>query len=118
LATFKENIFALHELSATIKLRLNRREDEHKAVQETLEAHDAVFKIAAGSKLPDPIAVFDIENKLVAATQVVLKDAWKTVRDGEPTYRVAKRASIMAIACASLALVSLGTFVIWKRVHP
>jgi translation initiation factor 2 beta subunit (eIF-2beta)/eIF-5 len=68
-ATLKENVFALNELSAKIKLRLNRREKEHDAVQKTLEAHDAEFTIPPGTKPPDPAKVVEIEKRLVAETQ-------------------------------------------------
>lgn len=116
--SLKENVFAIHELSAKIKLRLNTREEKHRAVQKILEAHDAEFAIAAGSKPPDPLAVVEIEKKLVADTQIVLKDAWNTVRDGESTYRLAKRLSITAIGAAIVALVSLGVLALWEKVHP
>lgn len=115
-ATLKDNVLALNELSAKIKLRLNTREEEHKAVQKTLEAHDAEF--ALGLTVPNAANVVEIEKNLVAQTQIVLKQAWNTVRDGETTYKVAKGLTIVAIGATSFAFVSLGLFAIWRRVHP
>ena len=113
--TLREHVFAVNELSAKIKLRLNRKEKEHEAVQKTLEQHDGEF--ALGDVIPNAAKVVEIEKKLVAETQIVLKQAWNTVRDGERTYKIAKTLTITAIASCCLALAGIGIFALWKRVR-
>jgi len=93
-----------------IRLRLNSREVESKSVLDLMDKYERLSK---DDKTFTSSAVDQLENEMLAASQVLLKAEWKRVKDGEITFRIAKWASIaltvglivLVLAAAALDLI-------------
>ena len=82
----KPHLLRLDEAMAKIRLRL--REDEDNARQLIQRANDLVELVR--DKPVDDAKRKTAESRLVEASNVVLKEAWERVKQGEPVFRAAK----------------------------
>ena len=91
----RENFEGINRVSASIELRLNPAEAASQIILACLKE----LEVLIGSDAPIGFAAMQaIERRLVSASQSLLKDEWKRVKRGEPTYRIAKILSWAGLA--------------------
>jgi hypothetical protein len=101
----KENFEGINRVSASIELRLNPAE----ATSQTILACVKELEVLIASDAPiNFVAMQAIERRLVSASQSFLKDEWKRVKRGEPTYRFAKLLSWVGLAALIGTLLLVG----------
>lgn len=104
----RNDITGISQVSARIYLRLNPDEKNKKekaantAVLEALSEYDSLF----GSPPPDILKLRKVSEKLLSATQIVLKINWDRVRKGEPVYRITR---FLATMVAVVVVVIIGS---------
>jgi len=98
--TLRDDFVGLNEAWAKVKLRLNTKKSEQIDVLEALKEHESIFQ----PETRDFARLDSTEEKLLAATQIVLKKEWERVKSGELTYKVAK---MLAGALLLLGLIAL-----------
>jgi hypothetical protein len=103
------HVLSLNEAWARIKLRLNPKEKSSTALLKVLKEHEDLWA-KAGEGAPDWNDLIAVTDKILDATQVVLKEEWQRVKHGERVYRV-------ATVSAGL-LVILGLFLLLKPSVP
>jgi hypothetical protein len=108
----KEHFVAINQAITCVRLRLNPDEDSS---QKLLESLTELETIAQAGDIATSTLVGPAVDKLTACCNVVMKEEWKRVQDGEKTYRVARYGSIAAVA---IALVLLFGIVIRSLVYP
>jgi hypothetical protein len=119
-ARLKGELTGFNRVIVRIRLRLNRKEKGEKegpatkAVLDTLEKLKSIF----ASPQPQFHELDGLVNTLVDNSQVILKENWNRVRDGEPIYQKAKRNTWIAVKIfASLGVVAVILSVLhWFRV--
>ena len=98
-ARLKGELTGFNRVIVRIRLRLNPNEKGEKegpatkAVLDTLEKLKSVF----ASPKPQFHELDCLVNTLVDNSQVILKENWDRVRDGEPVYQEAKRNTWIAV---------------------
>lgn len=98
--TMKNDLTQLYELVVRTRLRLNPREkgeEEGPATKAVLGALKELEDIFA-SPQPEFHKLHPLLNTLVIETQPILKENWKRVRSGEPTYRWTKWITVILVA--------------------
>jgi hypothetical protein len=108
----KEHFVAINQAITCVRLRLNPDEDSS---QKLLESLTELETIAQAGDIATSTLVGPAVDKLTNRCNVVMKEEWKRVQDGEKTYRVARYGSIAAVA---IALVLLFGIVIRSLVYP
>lgn len=107
----KSHFTRSNRVIARIRLRLNpneERKEEKQATNDVLKALDDLESIF-GSADPQYDQLPTISKKLVTDAQVILKENWDRVREGEPVYRRTKWGMfILAIAGAIAAIIYIG----------
>lgn len=101
----RDDYIALNQASVRIKLRLNPEEDAHKAILSTMGKMEALF-----DHLSDPESskkLKEISDSLEGDAPALLKNEWVRVKQGEPTYRVAKWLAGVVLIVAVVAVVLL-----------
>jgi hypothetical protein len=100
-----EDYAGMNAVSAKIKLRLNRTEPEAGDLLRKMKDLEDLFNTGPvnidGEKIP--ALVSEIEQVSVP----LLKNEWKRVKDGEPTYRLAKRLCLIISSVLAVALVAM-----------
>jgi hypothetical protein len=100
-----EDYAGMNAVSARIKLRLNRTEPEAGDLLRKMKDLENLFNAGPvnidGEKIP--ALVSEIEQVSVP----LLKNEWKRVKDGEPTYRLAKRLCLIISSVLAVALVAM-----------
>lgn len=104
----RDDFVAINEAAARIRLRLNPNEDLSKAVLGKIEEIEGLL---APGKLPDYTELNQKEKELVSQASALLKEEWRRVKKGEPTFRVAR----WGVALAMLLLVAVVTFSFWDK---
>lgn len=108
----KEHFVAINQAITCVRLRLNPDEPSSQRLLESLTELETIAQ--AGDIATSPL-VGPAVDKLTDRCNVVMKEEWQRVRDGEKTYRVARYGSIAAVA---IALVLLFGIVIRSLVYP
>jgi hypothetical protein len=90
--TFAQTSAAL----ARIELRLNLLEDDHVALRDLVREAEAMIRLAEDGQY-DHVKAADLSDRTVLQAQIILKQEWDRVRDGEATFQLTK-------ACAALIL--------------
>lgn len=101
----RPDLLGINAATASIRLRLNPKEKEAAAVLTEMETLEKLF--APGSAM-DQNTIDETEKRLVAKTQVLLKQEWTRVQQGEQVYRVAKAAALAVLIACVLALLAMG----------
>lgn len=104
----RDDFVAINEAAARIRLRLNPNEELSKAVLAKIEEIEGLL---APGKLPDYTELNQKEKELVSQASALLKEEWRRVKKGEPTFRVAK----WGVVVAMLLLVAVVTFSFWDK---
>ena len=104
----RDDFVAINEAAARIRLRLNPNEDLSKAVLAKIEEIEGLL---APGKLPDYTELNQKEKELVSQASALLKDEWRRVKKGEPTFRVAR----WGVVVAMLLLMAVVTFSFWDK---
>ena len=104
----RDDFVAINEAAARIRLRLNPNEELSKAVLAKIEEIEGLL---APRKLPDYTELNQKEKELVSQASALLKEEWRRVKKGEPTFRVAK----WGVVVAMLLLVAVVTFSFWDK---
>lgn len=97
-----------HRAIVSIRLRLNASEANSGAVLSLLDELDQEF---SPGNIPDGTTLDRIDEQLMNAARLLLKSEWTRVKDGEPTYCIAKYVSF-AILFLSAAVVIV--WIVWK----
>ncbi len=98
----KEHFVAINQAITCIRLRLNADEVSS---QNLLASLSELENIAQAGDIATSQLVGPAVDKLTERCNIVMKEEWQRVRDGERTYRVARYGSFAAVAIA-LALLS------------
>lgn len=119
-ARLKEELTGFDRVIVRIRLRLNPKEKGEKegpATKAVLDTLDKLKSIFASSK-PQFHELEGLVNTLVDNSQVILKENWNRVRDGEPVYQKAKRNTWIAVKIfAALGAVAVTLSVLyWLKV--
>ena len=99
-----------HRVIVRIRLRLNPKESspgekqETEAVLKALDELESIFR----SKRPRFDRIDPLIKTLVENSQVILKENWNRVRDGEDGYRKAKSRAVIAIKVSAVIGVIVG----------
>jgi len=101
-ARMASNLLGVNEASFRIRLRLNPREAESRAVLKTLGEHQALFDRRVR---PDKQEFDGLVARLVDEVQLILKTEWDRVRSGEPVYRIARWLALIAALVLVIFLV-------------
>jgi hypothetical protein len=104
----RDDFVGINQSAANIRLRLNPKEKEAQAVLKKIEALE---KLLAPGKAMDYSEMNRVEKELVAEAQVLLKNEWTRVRNGEAAYRFAKAGAFLIVLGGVIAL---ATFVVAK----
>lgn len=104
----RDDFVAINEAAARIRLRLNPNEELSKAVLAKIEEIEGLL---APGKLPDYTELNRKEKELVSQASALLKEEWRRVKKGEPTFRVAR----WGVVVAMLLLVAVVTFSVWDK---
>jgi hypothetical protein len=105
----KDDITGLRQKSARIRLRLNPNEkrkkekEANKAIVDLLKQYHEIFE----RPTLDFSELDAINERLISATQTVLKENWNRVRHGEFVYRLAKGFAFLIIICGVVGIVLL-----------
>jgi hypothetical protein len=105
-AECKPDMMGLKKKSATIRLRLNpheAREEERKANGQILDALQQ-YKDLFDSRDPNFMQLDGINEQLITATQIVLKENWNRVRRGERVYRITRWIAGLVLVAAVIYL--------------
>jgi hypothetical protein len=97
--SLKQNWTGFHRVIVRIRLRLNPKEDrpeEKQPTKDVLTALDELESIFSSAK-PRLDLLQPLIKTLVDGSQVILKENWDRVRDGEPVYQTAKRNTWIAV---------------------
>lgn len=100
----------LNEAWAKVRLRPNQKEKSSIAILHVLEEQESLFP--KDNSKPDFQKLALNHGKLLACTQVVLKEEWRRVKRGELVYRLA---TILAGTILAGLLVIGGLYVLLKR---
>lgn len=106
-----KDLLAVNEASAKVKLRLNPKESESITVLRTLDEHESQFVLG---KMADTAKLNELDKKLVAEVQTILKKEWNRVRSGEPIFRVARTLAIIVIV-VSFVFIAFPLWRLWKE---
>lgn len=90
--------------AANIRLRLNPKEKEAKAVLEKIENLE---KLLEPGRSMDYSEMNRVEKELVAEAQMLLKNEWMRVRRGEAAYRFSKAAAFIIVLGGLFSLMVL-----------
>ena len=104
----RDDFVAINEAAASIRLRLNPNEDLSKAVLAKIAEIEGLL---APGKSPDYTDLNQKEKELVSQASALLKEEWRRVKKGEPTFRVAR----WGVVVAMLLLVAVVTFSFWDN---
>lgn len=104
----RDDFVAINEAAARIRLRLNPNEELSKAVLAKIEEIEGLL---APGKRPDYTELNQKEKELVSQASALLKEEWRRVKKGEPTFRVAR----WGVVVAMLLLVAVVTFSFWDK---
>jgi hypothetical protein len=109
----KDDFIGINEAAARAKLRLNPKETgPAQSVLEILDEQETIFNAGAA---PDFARLSALEKKLVAETQLLLKQEWKRVRSGELTFRVARWVAALVVVVASALVLVWGYYRVFYR---
>ena len=108
----KEHFVAVNHAITCVRLRLNPDEDSS---QKLLQSLTELENVAQAGDIATSTLVGPAVDKLTDCCNVVMKEEWKRVQDGEKTYRVARYGSIAAVA---IALVLLFGIIVSSLIHP
>lgn len=108
----KDHFVAINQAITCVRLRVN---PDEASSQNLLESLSELENIAQAGDIATSQSVGPAVDKLTVRCNVVMKEEWQRVRDGEKTYRIARYGSIAAVA---IALVLLGGMVVSSLVHP
>jgi len=100
----RPDFVGINEASAQIRLRLNPKEKEAIAILNKIEELEQL--LAPGQQM-DYSRINEVEKDLVAVAQVLLKQEWHRVQDGERIYRIARFAALSVSTACVLALLAL-----------
>jgi len=106
----KSDWTGFHRVIVRIRLRLNPKESstgekqETEAVLKALDELESIFR----SKKPRFDRLDPLIKTLVENSQVILKENWNRVRDGEDGYRKAKSRAVIAIKVSAVIGVIVG----------
>ncbi|TWH71503.1 hypothetical protein LX59_01791 [Azomonas agilis] len=104
----RDDFVGINQSAANIRLRLNPKEKEAQAVLGKIEALERLLTPGVAM---DYAEMNRVEKELVAKAQVLLKNEWMRVRNGEAIYHYTK---ILAFSIVFGALLALVAFVIAK----
>jgi hypothetical protein len=102
----KAELIVFTELVARIRLRLNpneKREIEGPATKAVLAALKELESIFASPE-PQFHKLHPLVTTLVTESQLILKENWRRVEVGEPTYRFSKMLTLVVAVVAFIAL--------------
>jgi hypothetical protein len=108
----KEHFVAINQAITCVRLRLNRDEVSS---QQLLLSLGELENIAQAGDITTSQLVGPAVDKLTEHCNIVMKEEWQRVRDGEKTYRFARYGSFAAVA---IALALLGGIVARSIVRP
>lgn len=108
----KEHFVAINQAITCIRLRLN---SDEVSSQQLLLSLGELENIAQAGDIATSQLVSPAVDKLTERCNIVMKEEWQRVRDGEKTYRFARYGSFAAVA---IALALLGGIVVRSIVHP
>jgi hypothetical protein len=106
--SLKKNWTGFHRVIVRIRLRLNPKEDrkeEKQATKDVLTALDELESIF-GSAKPRFDLLQPLIKTLVDNAQVILKENWDRVRDGELVYRRTKWGMFIFAIAGAIAVIS------------
>ena len=109
----RDDFVGINNAAANIRLRLNPKEEQAKAVLGKVEELEQAL---APDRPMDYSEINRVEQELVAAAQVLLKNEWLRVRRGERAYRLAKAAATLVVFGGLFilaAVVVLKTVCLW-----
>ncbi|HEV2595763.1 MAG TPA: hypothetical protein VGU01_11230 [Sphingomicrobium sp.] len=93
----------LNRASFAIKLRLNPKEQ---ATTDLLSAMSDFEALAQDDTNFTPSNIRPLQDKFTSTSQELLKNEWDRVKKGEPTFRVAKRGSFIALVVILVVFVA------------
>jgi hypothetical protein len=108
----KEHFVAINQAITCIRLRLNSDEVNS---QELLRSLSELENIAQAGDIATSQLVGPAIDKLTERCNIVMKEEWQRVRDGEKTYRIARYGSMVAVA---IALALMAGIIARSIVHP
>jgi hypothetical protein len=106
----RDDFVGINQSAANIRLRLNPKEKEAQALLGKIESLE---KLLAPGVAMDYSEMNRVEKELVTEAQVLLKNEWTRVRNGEAAYRFAKAAALLIVFGG---LVALAVFAVGKVV--
>lgn len=97
----------LNKATFAITLRLNPEEPHAQLMLQCMKKLGA--ELADHTSL-NPSKIRPIEAELLSASKKLLKSEWERVRDGEPTFKIAKAIALVVVIAAVLVTVGYGVF--------
>lgn len=97
----------INEATAKIRLRLNPKESQANAILSTIEELE---QLLAPGRPMDYSQINTIEKQLVSEAHILLKEEWRRVQAGEPTYRIARFSALAISAACVVALIAFSFF--------
>lgn len=98
----RDDFVGINQSAANVRLRLNPKEREAQAVLGKIQSLE---KLLAPGVSMDYLEINRVEEELVSEAQVLLKNEWIRVRNGETAYRIAKVAALAIVFFGLIALV-------------
>ncbi len=103
----RPDFVGINEAAAKIRLRLNPKESEAKAVLNKIEELE---QLLSPEKQMNYIKINEIEKLLVSEAQILLKKEWARVQSGEIVYRIARVTALSISVACILALVAASIY--------
>jgi len=98
----REDFIGINAAAASIRLRLNPKENYSVTVLQIIEELEAGLSPCVTT---DHKQLNDIEKRLVSSAQILLKQEWRRVRSGERVYRYARMVALIFLAASALTLI-------------
>lgn len=97
----------LNKATFAITLRLNPEEPH---AQIMLQCMKKLGTELSDHTSLDPSSIRPIEAELLSSSKKLLKSEWERVRDGEPTFKIAKVSALIVVIAAVILTVCYGVF--------
>jgi hypothetical protein len=121
-ARLKGDFTGFNRVVVRIRLRINPNEQREKEGPATKAVLDTLGKLESMFASPKPHfhELDDLVETLVDSAQVILKENWDRVREGEPVYQKAKSRAVIAIKVFTIlgVIACIGYGLYWLQVIP
>ncbi len=100
----RPDFLGINQAAANVRLRLNPKEKEASAVLEQIEGLE---QLLLPGRTVEYAQIDETEKRLVAAAQVLLKQEWLRVKQGEQVYRIARICALIVLMVCVVALFTI-----------